>query len=405
MTSTTPAAAERSPDDLPFLDIDSPEYAADRPGVLRAMREQSWIVRTRLGLELLTYDTCWTVRQGRVVTGFAELPAQAGLTSGRLVDHFRIGFGGTEGAAHLRLRQAAQPYFTPKSIERLRQQCRDIATDVLTSFEPGEPIDVVTATNLIPTRMFLAMIGMPLSDGMWLAEVSTKILSLTHRDGQRDPVVISDAYDELMAYAEQIVDDRKVNPGEDVVTALVHSPSDLDREEVLALFGHLLFGSGDNSSAQLALSIRGLADEPEQWAAFRTRADDSDYVRDYAVETTRMFPRQVRNQGLSARDQVWDGVAIPEGIGLIGNVAAGNRDPEAFPEPERFVGDRAQRQPLIFGSGPHICIGSHLARLEIEETLRAMAPRWATFEVAEIEQGVYHYHDEFEKLTVTYAGT
>jgi len=397
MTSAVAETVERTVDDLPFLDIDDPSYIADRPGVLRAAREQDWIIRTRLGVELLTYDTCWSVRQGRVVTGFQELPKMAGIEAGRIVDHFRVGFA-VDGPEHVRIRQAASAYFARKSIERLREQCRAIVDELLDAYAPGEPVDLVALTNAIPARVFLAMINMPASDTDFITRISGSILKLSHRDGNLDAAEISGAYDELMEYAEGIQEERRKNPGDDLISTLALNEANLDSEVVLAMLAHLLFGSGDNSSAQIALTLHGLTGEQDQWTKFRA---DRSNVRDFATETMRMFPRQVRNPGFAIEDMVWGGVAIPKGTSLIGNVAAGNRDPEAFDDPETFNGWREQKQPLIFGSGPHICIGSHLARMEVEETLMALADRWERFELTAMHQDVFHFHDEFDELVVT----
>lgn len=396
MTSTVAEPRQRSVEDLPFLDIDDPAYVANRAATLRRARDADWLVRTRLGVELLTYDTCWTVRQGRVVTGFRELPRLAGIESGRIVEHFQIGFA-VDGPEHVRIRQAASAYFSRRSIERLRTTCRAIVDELLDALEPGAPVDVIALTNAIPARVFLAMIDMPASDAGFVTRVSQSILKLTHRDGQSDAAEISAAYDELMVYAEQIQAERRARPGTDLISTLAVNDANLEPEVVLAMLAHLLFGSGDNSSAQIALTVHGLAGEPDQWAKFRA---DRANVRDFATETMRMYPRQVRNPGFAARDMVWDGVLIPEGTPLVGNVAAGNRDPLAFDDPETFNGWREQKQPLIFGSGPHTCIGSHLARMEVEETLLALADRWERFELAAMHQAVFHFHDQFDTLTV-----
>lgn len=386
----------RQVDELPLLDVETAAYAADRAGVLATLREAGGIARGPFGVELLTYDACWAVRQGRVATGFGDLPLRAGIPEGALIlRHFRTGMGGTEGAEHARLRRAVAPFFTPANVERLRGHARAIVDELLAAHPADAPLDFLAFADGIPARVFLLLVGGPASDADFLARVSTSILKLTERESESAADEIVAAYDELMDYATGLIELRTHHPGDDLVSALL--ATDLTPDEIMNMLGLLLAGSTDNTAGQMALLLAGLADLPDDWQRFRAAPHTA---RDLVSEGMRMFPRQVRNGGIVTEAMRWDDVELPAGTFLIANVAAGYRDPAAFADPDRFDAARAQRPALNFGSGPHVCLGAHLARMEIEELFVALAARWERIEVLEHEHGAHHYHDAIDRLVV-----
>jgi cytochrome P450 len=323
----------------------------------------------------------------------------AGIRDGILLEHFRTGMGGTTGPEHARLRRAAASYFSPKGVERLRATCRAIIDELLEPVASGDTVDFRVIADELPARVFLAMIDMPASDSAFLARVSGSIVKVFEAETEGSAAEIRGAYDELMTYSSDLIDLRTPNLGDDLVSALIQSDAELTRDEIMNMLAMLLSGSVDNSSMQMCLMIDGLSTRPEVWQQFRS---DTTNVRDMVSECMRMFPRQVRNAGPVPEAFVWDGVEIPEGVMLMGNVAAGYRDPAVYPDPDRFDASREQRSALNFGSGTHICLGAHLARMEFEEVLLALAERFSSFEVAHIHQDSHHYHDALDEFEVVF---
>ena len=137
----------------------------------------------------------------------------------------------------------------------------------------------------------------------------------------------------------------------------------------------ILLGSTDSTANQLCLTVRALAEQPGVWDRLRAQPE---LIPAAVEEGLRVAPRQIASLRVSDEDTRIEDVDVPAGTMIGVCVAAANRDPSAFAEPDAFLLDRPRgKAQLSFGAGVHSCIGSGVARIEMEEALAVLTSRIA----------------------------
>jgi hypothetical protein len=188
-------------------------------------------------------------------------------------------------------------------------------------------------------------------------------------------------------YVGQLVADRRRDPRDDLVTALVQAEEAGDRLsdwELRAMIGGLLFAGFDTTRNQLGLAMALFAAHPDQWALLAGRPD---LVPGAVDEVMRMHGAVGMAPRMTLEEIEVDGYLVPAGTMLVLSLAAANHDPTSFSEPHTFDITRAGESHLSFGGGWHHCLGASLARAELQEALVVLAaqmpglaldgePRW-----------------------------
>jgi cytochrome P450 len=185
---------------------------------------------------------------------------------------------------------------------------------------------------------------------------------------------------EFYAYADALLERRRAAPGDDLISSLLSQPYE-DDAELLNLVLNVLVGGVDTTQSQLAHGLRLLAEHPEQW---ETLARDPDGLAAKAVdEIVRYEPITPFTARIALEDVSYRDVLFPKDTIVLVCAHTGNRDPEVYDEPDVFdiAKDRAAR-PLSFGAGPHYCLGVNLARAEMQEALKHLAPRMPDLRLA-----------------------
>jgi cytochrome P450 len=179
----------------------------------------------------------------------------------------------------------------------------------------------------------------------------------------------------LGAYFTNMLAERRKNPGDDLVSVLVHAEVDGDRipdEVIISFFRQLINAAGDTTYRGTGALLIALLRNPELLA--RVRADRN-LVSPAIEEMLRWDGPVTMHMRMATRDAVLAGVPIPKGsVVNVCNTAA-NRDPKTFPDPDRFDIDRKGPRHVGFGYGSHVCVGQHLARLEMTRALNAILDR------------------------------
>ena len=193
-----------------------------------------------------------------------------------------------------------------------------------------------------------------------------------------DEPAIAMAWDELDAYLEVLLETRRENLGDDVVSDLIRAEDEGDRlshEELLMLASSLLVAGTDTTRNQLAASVQALCSHPDQWTLL---AEHPELTPQAVEELMRYYPITHGAMRRTAVDVELGGVTIPAETVVFINTGAANRDPSVFPEPEKLdIMRQHPRAILTFGGGMHYCLGVHLARLELTVALRAITQRMA----------------------------
>jgi len=363
---------------LPFLEYQSAQVPQEAHALIADVRRQSPIALGPHGPELLTYDLVReTLRDCmfRVPCGFA-LAAQ-GITSGPLWDRTANSLLSLDGAEHNRLRRLVAKVFTPKAAERLRATVVDVITELVDPLVTAGRCDLVAdVATQYPIPIICALLGAPREDWQLFSSWADDVLKAFFWNAAEDTPVILRAWDELDAYIDDMVAERRDALTDDLISDLIRAEDDGDRlthEELLMLVSGLLIAGTDTTRNQLAASAHVLMEHPDQWALL---ARQPDLAQKAVEETMRHSPIAFATMRTPVEDVELGGLSIPAGTLVLVNTASANRDPAAYDEPDRL--DITRTSPpamLTFGGGMHYCLGVHLARIELAEALTVITRR------------------------------
>jgi len=368
--------------DLPLLAIEHPALSVDpTPWVEAARRQHPWLARSNVG--------------GYVVHGYQAVKDLVGLD-----DKLRPDFDGivqfygvprdapwarfmtgmmlaAHGPAHARLRGSVADAFTPRQANRYRGVMREVISELLDRWAPKGEFDFTEFASHFPITVFCALMGIstdPIPGLRETFEIQSASYSL---DRELLPEVLA-GYERLWAFADQIVVDREREGlgGDGLLDAMIGARNDgrMTETELRHMLLLLVLAGYDTSKNMLAMIVRRLLDHPGMWE--RCAAD-----RAYCAKTVE---ESFRHSGVSTIYRVvtaefsYDGVAFPEGTLLLFMMGLASRDPSAFPDPLAFRPEReSPDRHMAFGRGAHMCIGQHLARIQLEEGLHVITRRLA----------------------------
>lgn len=366
--------------DLPVLNYELTATPAEAwPEFERAQR-QAPIAIGPVGPEVLGYDFARAVlRDTRFVIPPGINLAAQGITSGALYEKVMQTLLCMEGAEHQRLRKLVSKAFTPKATARLQDTIHEVLNGLIDQVVDAGRCEVVAdIAKPYPIAIICALLGAPREDwklfSAWTGDVS-KAFMFTVDLTEVEPIVMR-AWAELDDYTEAMIQRRRHNLTEDLVSDLIRAEDDGDRlssEELQTLAASLLMAGTDTTRNQLAASLRVLCDHPEQWALLHDHPD----LAMYAVEETmRHSPAVCGTPRMAEDDLEFGGFFFPAGTILQVNTFAANRDPDFYHDAERFdIKRKGAPAILTFGGGVHYCLGANLARLELAEALKILAHR------------------------------
>jgi cholest-4-en-3-one 26-monooxygenase len=276
---------------------------------------------------------------------------------------------------HTALRRVVQRAFTPRTIRALEPRLRAFAEGVAErALAAGEGDFVADVAAELPLRTICELLGVPAEDRERIYDLSNRLI------GFDDPRYRSSAGDgaaastEMYLYANELAEQRRREPRDDVVSELLRAEVDgeaLSVAEFDAFF--LLLAVAGNETTRNALTHGMLAffTHPDQWEVFRRErpATAADEIIRWASPVT-VFQRT------ATRDVVLGGQPIAAGDRVAVFYPAANRDPGELAEPDRFDVRRDPNDHLAFGGGgPHFCLGANLARAEVRIMFETIADR------------------------------
>jgi hypothetical protein len=186
------------------------------------------------------------------------------------------------------------------------------------------------------------------------------------------------AWSALDAFFRTEIEARRSKPGNDLISELVLAKTagdGLSETEIVSMCNLLLLAGNLTTTDLIGNGVKALLDHPGELAKLRERPD----LMPNAVEELLRYDSAVVSSGrIAHRDQEIGGVKIAEGETMDVMLAAANRDPAVYPDPDRFDIEREDTHHQAFGGGRHICLGAHLARLEAQETLAALLSRFSS---------------------------
>lgn len=336
----------------------------------------AWDTTTGAAVVFRHHDVAAFARDPRLRGIGLSLFDLMGITDGPLRDWYGRLMFTTEGPVHRRLRSLVARAFTPRAAESLRRTAADLAAAVRHTPRPDGHEDLVERFALLPTRVMCRLLGVPHSDvatfAAWLDDLAPVFVMMT----PDQITTATQAIIELLAYLDDLTTTRRCHPGPDLITALLAAEDAGDRlthDEVVAMVANLLVAGQDTTISQLGCGLFVLLTDPRQaaWATARTTP-----LGHVVSETVRLEPAIPALPRTTTETLRIDDHEIPAGAVVLLCSATANRDPAVWHNPERFDADRFAHsdtpQLMTFGAGSHYCLGSALARVTLEECLRAI---------------------------------
>jgi cytochrome P450 len=363
---------------LPSLAYDHLHDPDEAHKVIAEARQQAPIAVGPHGPEALGYELVRMVlRDPRFTTARGLGLDFQGITSGPLWDRAVQNILSLDGEKHHRLRRLVSKAFAPRAAARLQSLIVDVITDLVEPLTGTGRCDVVTdIARRYPTPIICALLGAPREDWQLFSDWTDDIKKLFDWNIANDTPAILAAWDQLDAYLEAMIAERRRHLTDDVISDLIRAEDDGDRlthDELLMLAATLLGAGTDTTRNQLAAAVQVLCEHPDQWALL---AEHPELAPQAVEELMRYYPIIFGTIRKAVGDVELGGIAIPAGTLVVANTAAANRDPDVFHEPERLDINRNEAPAILtFGGGVHYCLGSHLARLELTEALRVITRR------------------------------
>jgi hypothetical protein len=285
---------------------------------------------------------------------------------------------------HTRLRKLVSKAFTPKRIRELEPRIRDITGKLLSSVADSAKVDVMAAlANPLPVIVIAELLGVSAADHAQFKQWSNDLITSFGQDIATGPSAAGLAAKEaLRGYLGEAIKERRANPADDLISALVAARDESDalsESELLAFVVLLLLAGNETTTNLIGNGLLALCRYPDQQQLLREnhtlipKAIEEMLRYDPPVQMTVRIPTVRVNVG---------GTEIPEGCIAFVLLAAANRDPAQFPRPELFEVAREPNKHVSFGEGIHFCLGAPLARLEGAIAIESMLEKYSRLQLA-----------------------
>ena len=372
-------------------DPTDPSFRDDPAPALRRLREIAPVHLSPMGAwRLSRYDDCVRLLRevesgvryadGRPAIGSAPPGLSAGPGEFMLQQ---------DPPNHTRLRRLVSKAFTPRAVESLRERVRANVHSLLdTALARGE-MDVIADLALpVPSTVICEMMGVPLEDRPrftnWTGD-ATHLLAAEFAPAEVVQRGLS-AAGNLALYFQQLIETRRGRLADDILSDLIRAEESGDRlspSELLIQSIGLLIAGFETTIGLIGNGVYQLLRHPGELERLRCEPG----LVTTAVDECLRFDGPI---GATLRilheDAEFGGVTIPRDARVLALLDGANRDPAKFPEPDRFDIGRSPNEHLAFGGGVHLCLGAHLARMEAQEAIVALATRTRSIELVTQER-------------------
>jgi cytochrome P450 len=277
---------------------------------------------------------------------------------------------------HERFRRLVSRGFTPKQADLMRDRIDSLAREIVAEVAPLGSCDLVAdVAGRLPSGLIAELMGIPRSDGERLYQL-TELMHTTDREA----VSVQErtaALTEMLEYADGVAREKRKNPGEDIASTLVAAELDgeyLSDGEFQWFFLLLINAGGDTTRNLVSAGIQLLFEHPDQRA--RLGADLEALLPTAVEEMLRYTSPVVNFRRTAMADTMIGEQEIQAGEKVVMFYGSGNRDAAVFNQPDEFDVGRDPNPHLAFGGGgAHLCLGLHVARVEIASLLRELMSR------------------------------
>jgi cytochrome P450 len=369
----------------------SREFMEDPYPLLRRLRQEDpvhwsdsiggWVL-TRYDDIVTTFkDVAHYSNEGRLARAVEYLPAESRAKFRTFEDHYRHkSLIHSDPPDHTRLRGLITKAFTPRVVETMRPRIQGITDELLDAVKPEGRMDVVKDLAIpLPVTVLAEIFGVPKPDLGLFKGWADDLLAF---QGVNKPAIellerSQKALLEIRAYLGGLIKQKRREPGQDLLSALVAAESEggkLTETELLYSCITLLVAGHETTTSLIGNGLYVLLSHPSQWQLLRQNPS----LLTAAIEEMLRYESPVARQPrLMKRDAEMGGKQLREGQMVFQMLNAANRDPDYFTDPDRFDIRREKNPHMAFGLGVHFCVGATLARAEgviVFSTLLARLP-------------------------------
>jgi len=298
-----------------------------------------------------------------------------------------LGFGGykmmlmMDPPQHTAYRKLIRSEFTqPLAADRtprMNALARQIVDEVI---ERGECDFVSQVAGEMPSYVIAELLGIPLDDGRELYKLTEAIHTAPEaQEANAGGMAVL----KMFEYGRKVIEEKRARPKDDLATKLLQAEVDgkkLDDIEFLLFFLLLVDAGGDTTRNLLSAGLIALFDNPDQLAWLKTDLDSR--LPSAREELLRYTSPVIYMRRTAKQDVVLGGQKINEGDKVVMYFGSANRDPEKFTDPDKLDLSRSPNEHIAFGTGPHGCLGQHIARIEIDAILREVLTRMDGLKIA-----------------------
>jgi len=382
--TTAPDAATAGRSSTP-PDLDIAGYLEDADAELHRCAALHWFAKgideqgAELPIVLDVQGSRTVLRDRRLSTrSFTEDMIAAGLserTAFQLTPLFR-----RDGDRHREFRGLLSAAFTPRSVEKLRPLTAAVAGRLAEEIVAagGRCEFVSTFAAPLPPEIFATLFGLPVEErdrlARWGAVVTDAFVPalITERAAE-----IEAAAAEMREWSAGLIAERREHPADDLITGLLHAELDaqqFDDEDVTDIISGFVFAGSETTKRQLTRAIEAFAAHPDSWERLAADPDLVDGAVEEVLRSHSIIPGLSR---VAVEEFDHEDLLLAAGHKVAATFVTANSDPAVFDEPEAFdIARPNAKEHLSFGWGPHFCMGAGLARVELQESLRALVTRF-----------------------------
>jgi cytochrome P450 len=284
--------------------------------------------------------------------------------------------------AHARLRRIAHRAFTPRRVAEMQESVEVYAGELVDRWGGEDVVDFTEFAFDLPLMVIVDMLGCPPEDRFLIRDWSAAIGAHLDRDSVDTLQAAVTSIREFSAYVDEVIAGHRGRREEDdLISALLMADEDggLTNRELTAMFVLILFAGHETTANLIGTGTLSLQRERSQWELLTAEPERLPA----AIEELLRFVSPVQwITRIAAQEHEIDGVVVPEGHIVLGVVAAANRDPAVFEDPETLDIGRTGGRHLAFGFGTRFCLGASLARLEGTVAMRFLIERFPDLELA-----------------------
>jgi len=296
---------------------------------------------------------------------------------------------------HPKYRAMTQAWFMPTNIRALEPRIREIAkASVERMAETGGQCDFVTEVALhFPLHVIMDILGVPEADEGRMLMLTQELFGAADPDLGRHPETPNASMQARIAAMQAVVGDfyqyfsklsaaRRAHPTADLATVIAHGAIDgqpISEFEAMSYYMIVATAGHDTTSSTTAGALWGLAENPDQLAWLKEDLSRVPSLIDEAIRWTTPVKTFMRS---ATADAEVGGQSIAKGDWLMLCYASGNRDEAVFHDPQGFHADRSPNRHLAFGYGAHLCLGQHLAKMEMRILYEELLPRLKSVRLA-----------------------